>query len=214
MDFHYMSPSPPCRSVMLTAKALGLTLNKIEVNVFEGQHMTPEFIEMNPQHSVPTLVDGDLTLWESRPICTYLVAKYGEDDSLYPADPEQRFRIDRLLYFDMGTLYTRFLKYAGPALFQGEDPDPAKLESLNEALGWFNGFLEGHEFCVGDSITVADFSLIASISSLIEAGIDMSEFANITPWVERCQEQMVDYESENGEGAKAFGEFAKPKLCP
>lgn len=64
IDFYYFLPSPFCRSVLLTARALGLNLNLKETNVWEGDQKKSEFVALNPQHSVPTLVDGDLTLWE------------------------------------------------------------------------------------------------------------------------------------------------------
>ena len=60
---------------------------------------------MNPQHTVPTMVDGDLILNESRPIATYLCAKYGKDDKIYPKDVATRAKVDLALYFDMGTFY-------------------------------------------------------------------------------------------------------------
>ena len=60
---------------------------------------------MNPQHTVPCMEDGELVLNESRPIATYLVAKYGKDDKLYPADIVTRAVIDQRLYFDMGAFY-------------------------------------------------------------------------------------------------------------
>ena len=63
---------------------------------------------MNPQHTVPTMVDGDLILNESRPIATYLCAKYGKDDKLYPKDVATRAKVDLALYFDMGTFYKAF----------------------------------------------------------------------------------------------------------
>ena len=64
MDFYYIEPSVPCRAVMLVAKAVGISLNKKVVNIFNKEQMKPDFIAINPQHCLPTLVDGDLTLWE------------------------------------------------------------------------------------------------------------------------------------------------------
>lgn len=64
MYFYYMHISPPCRGTMLTAKALGIDLNLKSVDLFAEEQMKPEFVAINPQHCLPTLVDGDLTLWE------------------------------------------------------------------------------------------------------------------------------------------------------
>ncbi|MCL4154818.1 UNVERIFIED_CONTAM: hypothetical protein GTU68_058074 [Idotea baltica] len=106
MDFYYTSLSAQCRSVMLTAKAVNVTLNKKVLGI-----RRKKFISINPQQSVPTLVDGDVKLWESRAICTYLASRYGKEDSLYPKDPKVRAEVDKLLYFDMGTLHQRFGDY-------------------------------------------------------------------------------------------------------
>ena len=42
---------------------------------------------------------------------SYLVSKHGSDDRLYPKDPEKRAIIDRMLYFDIGTLYKSMIDY-------------------------------------------------------------------------------------------------------
>lgn len=63
-DFYYLLLSPFCRSAMLTAKAVGVKLNLKEVDLFKGEHLKPEFVALNPQHIVPTLVDDDFVLWE------------------------------------------------------------------------------------------------------------------------------------------------------
>ncbi|RXG71226.1 hypothetical protein Avbf_07892, partial [Armadillidium vulgare] len=64
MDFYYMDISAPCRSIMLVAKAVGVTLNKKVLDVLKKEQMSQEFLAINPQHCIPTLVDGDLKLWE------------------------------------------------------------------------------------------------------------------------------------------------------
>ena len=47
-------------------------------------------LQINPQHAVPTLVDGDLVLTESRAVATYIVEAYGKDTALLPASPKAR----------------------------------------------------------------------------------------------------------------------------
>lgn len=65
IDLYYMNMSPPSRSVIMTIKSLGLTnVNIKTVDVFKGEHMKEEFIAINPQHCIPTLVDGDLKMCE------------------------------------------------------------------------------------------------------------------------------------------------------
>ena len=46
MDLYYFPPSPPCRSVLLLAKRLGIEFNLKTVNVLAGEHQTPEFIKV------------------------------------------------------------------------------------------------------------------------------------------------------------------------
>ena len=102
----YATPmSAPCRIVTMTADCLGLDYDYRNINLMTGEQMQPKFLSINPQHSLPTLVDGDLILNESRPIAGYLVNKYGKNDKLYPKDPVLRAKVDQRLYFDMGTFY-------------------------------------------------------------------------------------------------------------
>ncbi|RXG71227.1 putative maleylacetoacetate isomerase, partial [Armadillidium vulgare] len=198
-------PLGPCRSVMLIAKALGVKLKKKYLDLLMKEQLSPKFIAINPQHCIPTLVDGDFKLWESRAICTYLIGKYGKGRFLVPKRPQilRVAEIDRLLYFDMGTLYKRFEDYV---------PDPEKLKSLHEALRYLEGFLKGHDFAVGNKLTVADYVLISSVETFIESGINISKYPSIRKWVYRCRTQMKGYERENAKGAKRFGSWVKAKL--
>lgn len=46
IDFYYTPGSPPCRTVLLTAKALGLELNLKPLDLHHGEHLKPEFVKV------------------------------------------------------------------------------------------------------------------------------------------------------------------------
>ena len=46
IDFYYLPASGPCRSVQLTAAALGVDLNLKYTDLLNGDHMKPEFLKV------------------------------------------------------------------------------------------------------------------------------------------------------------------------
>ena len=65
IKFYEMLPSPPCQTVRLTAKAIGLNLDPCVVfDPNKEEFLEPDFVKLNPQHCVPTIVDGDFILAE------------------------------------------------------------------------------------------------------------------------------------------------------
>jgi len=199
LDFYYIGGSAPCRAVLMTAKAVGVELNLKVTNLMTGDHLKPEYVALNPQHTVPTLVDDGFALWESRAIMVYLVEKYGKTSSLYPSDVKARAQVNQRLYFDMGTLYDRFAAYLYPQIFAKAPADPEKLKKLEEALGWFNTYLEGQKYAAGDNLTLADISLTATVSTMELAKIDLSKYPNVVAWLERCKATVPGYDlNESG----------------
>ena len=101
--------SPPCRSVQLILDELELEYKYNFLDFIKGEHMSPEYLALNPQHSMPMLKDGDVTVLESRAIMSYVINKYASKEmkeKLYPQEPvELRAKIEERLYFDMGVLY-------------------------------------------------------------------------------------------------------------
>ncbi|XP_061400690.1 glutathione S-transferase 4-like [Musca vetustissima] len=183
MDFYYLPLSAPCRSVLMTAKALGIELNKKTLNLFEGEHLKPEFLKINPQHTIPTLVDNGFSLWESRAIMVYLVEKYGkQDDPLYPSCPKKRAVINQRLYFDIGTLYQRFANYFYPQFKEKKPADPEQLKKLEEAFEFLNTFLSESKYAAGDNLTLADLALLASVSTFEAVNVDFSKYEHLMKW--------------------------------
>jgi len=187
IDFYYLPGSAPCRAVQMTAKAVGIDLNLKLTNLMAGEHMTPEYLKINPQHTIPTIVDGDFKLWESRAIMAYLAEQYGKSDSLYPKDPKARAIVNQRLYFDMGTLYQSFAEYYYPQLFAKAPADPEKFKKIETAFEFLNTFLAGSNYAAGEYLTLADLALFATVSTFEVAKFDFSKYANVAKWYEKCK---------------------------
>uniref|UniRef100_A0A182M593 glutathione transferase n=1 Tax=Anopheles culicifacies TaxID=139723 RepID=A0A182M593_9DIPT len=211
MDFYHLPLSAPCQSVRLVAKALGLHLNLKELDLLNGEHLKPEFLKINPQHTIPTLVDNDFVLWESRAILTYLCEKYGKNDGLYPKDPKKRALVNQRLFFDMGTLYQRFSQAFYPVMMEGKELNADNVVKLDEALEFLEIFLDKTAFAAGDKLTVADMTLLATITTIdVTAGHDLSKYQNIQRWYAQLKESVAGYEEICVEGAKKFREAFNP----
>jgi len=205
--------SPPVRAVFMCAKALGLKVEEIFVNLLEGEHLKEDFLKKNPQHTVPVLEDDDgFILSDSHAIMAYLVNKYGKDDSLYPKnDYKQRAIIDHRMHFDSGILFARGLVCSKPLIYRDEQPTQEKLDELKDAFQILDRMLRDNkvDYVAGNKPTIADFSIVASITSW-DVLIPYSEFPNIKTYVERAQKH--PWYEENKEGLAQYKEMMKSKL--
>src|SRR5438045_8152581 len=59
-----------------------------------GGNQDPEYLKLNPNGLVPTVIDGDLVMWESNTICRYL-ASTRNGERIYPRDPAARTHVER-----------------------------------------------------------------------------------------------------------------------
>ncbi|KAF2894317.1 hypothetical protein ILUMI_11855 [Ignelater luminosus] len=204
LKLYMIDPSPPVRSVLLTAKALGITLDLIRVDLSKGEHLTPEYLKLNPQHSVPTLDDNGKIIWDSHAINIYLVTKYGKDNSLYPDDPYKRAIINQRLHFDSGVLFPSGLKIIRPIVRQGAKTiPPERAAEVEEGYGFLEKFLEGHQWLAGDSVTLADLSIITSLTSIdVVVPVDEKKFPNVTAWIKRVEK--LPYYDGNKHGLEIF----------
>ncbi|KAF5279726.1 hypothetical protein FQA39_LY05416 [Lamprigera yunnana] len=204
--------SPAVRAVLLTAKALNLKLEEIFVNVVTRETRTPEFIQINPQHSLPTLDDDGVIIWDSHAINAYLVTKYGKDDSLYPSDLIRRAIVDQRLHFDSCNLFG-ILRLVSRLLIRNrvETIPQFLIDQMDESFEILNRFLKNSKWAAGDDLTIADFSLISTITSIdIFIPIDLKKYANIDKWMNRVKH--LPYYDANQKGLNDFKEFVNETL--
>jgi glutathione S-transferase len=85
------------QKVLWCLAELDLPFHRIDAGMQYGRNNEADYLAMNPNGRVPTLVDGDFVLWESNSIMRYLCMAYRPDTPIYPQAPRQRAAVDRWL---------------------------------------------------------------------------------------------------------------------
>ncbi|KAI4470440.1 glutathione s transferase d10 isoform a-related [Holotrichia oblita] len=182
--------SPPCRATLMLAKAIGLTLDVYNLDLMGGEHLKPEYLKINPQHTVPTLDDDGFIIWDSHAINLYLLEKYGNIDALYSRDFKTKALINQRLHFDSGVAFSLLLRIAKPIRLKQTKIIPDNLKGeIRDTYGFLNSFLEGNKWTCGDRVTIADIQLAATISciQLFEPLTD--SYPNVQRWLSNCEQQ-------------------------
>jgi len=213
LEIYGTDMSAPCRTAMMTCEVAGVEYKVIET-MPGPETRTPEFLAMNPTHTIPVIKDGDFVIYESRAIAAYIMNKYCKDEKTNPQDPEGRARIDQRMYYDMGLLYKNFGNIVYPTLFFGIKTGEKEQEELKEALGYLEDYVAGDKFaCGNDCLTVADLTLVSTYASIEAAKIvDLSGYKNCNAWYAKCKGLIPNYEKANAEGAVKLGDFYRSKL--
>ncbi|XP_049767521.1 glutathione S-transferase 1-1-like [Schistocerca cancellata] len=205
VDFYYWPASAPCMTVQMVAQDIGVKLNMKFTNPQAGDHMKPEFLKMNPQHTVPTLNDNGFCLSESHVIIAYLVDQYAKDDSLYPKDAKKRALVNQRLFFNVSTLYRCFSAYYYPVMIRGAKQfDPVKLKELETAYEFLNTFLEGQQWVAGTSMTIADYAILTSVSTADAVGFNIKKYPNVDAWFKRVKTAVKSYEENYRQHVMVF----------
>src|SRR5580698_8936994 len=97
MKLYSVHNSNNCRRANATILHLGLDVELVEMNMADMKK--PDYLALNPNGKVPTLVDGEFKLWESRAIMQYLASKK-PGTSLWPNDPKKQADITRWQFWE------------------------------------------------------------------------------------------------------------------
>ncbi|MEG5023237.1 glutathione S-transferase family protein [Microcoleus sp. AT8-B1] len=153
---------------------IGIPYEFVTLDMQAGEHLQPEFLEINPIGKVPAIADGDFKLWESGAILLYLAQKYGK----MPDTLEQQAQIVQWVTFANATL--------GPGIFTEATRDretPKLLKPLNEIF-------EKQPFLMGDEFGVADAavgSMLAYIPMMLK--LDLSAYPAVVDYIKRISER-------------------------
>jgi glutathione S-transferase len=176
-----------CLKVKDTADLLSLKYEWVAVDVTKGQSRTPTFLAMNPQGQVPCVdFGGGKVLAQSNAIIRHVA----RGSSLLPDDPWTQAKIDEWLFWEQYSHepYVAVCRYHMVYLGKPKETrDPVKVERGERALDFMERQLHNRAFLVGDSLSIADISLLAYTRVADEGGFDLGSRPNLRAWISKCE---------------------------
>ncbi|CAD0202937.1 unnamed protein product [Chrysodeixis includens] len=207
----YSHPTSPAgRAVFMLTEILNLKYELIEVNTLAGDNRKPEYLEKNPNHTIPMIEDDGFILIDSHAILTYLVEKYGAKQAqLYPKDLQLRSIVHQRLFYDASAitsiLITIFIEIAR---HNASGPNEEQLEKVNDVYNILDKYLSKNDYVAGDQLTIADISCVANISTLADISPIDPKHKKLTAWHNRLQNEEW-YKKGNLPGLTAISQILK-----
>lgn len=99
-----------------------------------------------------------------------------------------------------------------PVIFGGATYEPAKLTKIEEAFKFFDIFLEGQDFAAGKDLTLADLSLVSTVSTFEAVNFDISPYKNVSQWYAKVKATAPGYEEANGKNVIIFKQLVEQML--
>ena len=218
-----LKPSVNNLTVRIFVRAAKLDFEERDV---WGKTTSPEFMAKYPAHLTPMLEEEGLpkgALGESCAIMAYLCNKHGLD-RFYPADPAKRAMVDNAMFYLIGTFYPLLTRATYPALgfpqYPGEvatseadDDMKAKAQqaaetALAEPLEVFQAFfMDGQPFIGGDSPSIADIRLAATLEFLRAIDYDFPAWAE--EYMAQMEEALGEAYSEPVADVRGYVESVK-----
>ena len=181
--------SAPCRAVLMTAKAANIPITVVNVNVMKGEQKTDSFKKMNPEATVPVLVDkkDNKELGNSHEIMPYLMDVYAPDHPIYPSDASRRNAIDASLKYDQTKVYPAISEWVYPQIFRDQEPNPDLFKQVRAVLDHLDGELSSTPYLAYRSVSIADLATAANLSLLELVYYEVSDWKNVWAWLKRIK---------------------------
>jgi len=161
------------------------------VSLAAGDQKKPEYLKLNPNGTVPTLVDGDLALWESAAICQYLADKYPEKRLAPPLGTPERGKYYQWIHYAMSGIEPPAVTVFMHAMQLPEaERVPALVDGAKAQLGRVirvvDDALAGREWILGSQFSAADVMVGSTLVWCQMMGLIGDQYANVPGYLARC----------------------------
>eukprot|EP01006_Ploeotia_vitrea_P013330 TRINITY_DN34910_c0_g1_i1.p1 TRINITY_DN34910_c0_g1~~TRINITY_DN34910_c0_g1_i1.p1 ORF type:complete len:236 (-),score=21.51 TRINITY_DN34910_c0_g1_i1:131-787(-) len=204
--------SANCVGAMIVAKECNAPHTIVDVDLMKGEHLKPEYLEVNPRHQVPAMKDKHgITVIEGNSICKYICSGYTADSQLYPTALQARRICDMALDWRLGSLYPKMADLAYPVLGFGGEKDRATCKKIAEEDVEFFAkfFLDGlKDFICGNAVSIADIQ-VATTMIFFDCIADFKWPEKVIQWRKSVRASLKSWD----ECAGGCQQYADSKRC-
>src|SRR5712692_5237517 len=181
------------QKVLWCCAELNIPFDRVDHGGPFGGNRDPEYLKLNPNGLVPTVIDGDLVMWESNTICRYLAATR-KGERLYPRDPALRTHVERWMDWQLSVVGTPMSGLLfGLVRTAPEARDQAAIEAARRRAlaAWMiaEDALKNQPYLAGGDLSLAEIVLGTMVYRWFTLPIERPALPALHAWYERLRER-------------------------
>ena len=176
----FYSPGACSLVTHIALEEAGEPFQPMRVTLMHGEHLTEEFLEINPRARVPALVTDNGVVTENVAILNLIGDLYGKDGSVPSSDPFDAARCNELLGWFSSSVHISFAQVWRGERFTNDEKlfDAIKEGGIRALEKQFAEIeqLSGEGWLVGESFTAADTYALTFFRWGRRIGVDMGQY--------------------------------------
>ena len=148
-----------------------------------------KYLELNPNGTVPTLVDGDLVIWESNTILRYIAAR--ENSKLLPQGLAAKTLVERWMDWLLASLNNHYVTVFKGSKLPEEERDGnfvLSIQEISKLVALLDNHLKTHNWLAGEEFSLADIALGPIVRRCLEFPIDKAHLKALKIWQDKLEE--------------------------
>ncbi len=186
MKLYDMELSGNCYKVRLLCALLELTYESAPVDLWQGEHKTAAFLQLNPRGQLPVLDDGGTIIWDSSAILLYLARRYS-GECWFPLDAIAMAEVMQWLSLSQNEILYGLARARAAKKFD-RPWDIEQSQTLGkQGLTVLEQRLSGHFWLAGEQATIADIACYPYVALAPEGGIALEPYPSVRAWLKRME---------------------------
>lgn len=192
----YYAPQSNASRILGTLLELGIPYETVKLDIRAGDTRKPEFLAVNPNGKVPTIVLDGTPMWESVAIQIALGERFGVEKGVWPkvGSPEHMQALTWIVWSQVTMAGALFRYFQNTSEFFEADTRNAKqaesaLKDMHTCLRILDERLNGRQYLITDRHTIVDLDIVSTLGWAVGwLKIDISGYKNLGAWMQRVGE--------------------------